>query len=82
MDDRFALQDRRPRGDAAADFLFEGVERAPLLGHPLDKGADQRIAIKQQLREAFYIDADDWKQQILAQSFAAAREGVAGLVSR
>ena len=52
-----------------------------LENHP-EAPADQRLAIKQQLREAFYIDADDWKQQILAQSFAAAREGVAGLVSR
>ncbi len=49
-----------------------------LENHP-EAPAAQRTAIKQQLRDAFYIDADDWKRQILAQSFAAAREGVAGL---
>lgn len=50
-----------------------------LENHP-EAPAAQRVAIKQQLRDAFYIDADDWKRQILSQSFDAAREGVAGLV--
>ena len=39
----------------------------------------QRMAIKQQLRDAFYTDTDAWKQQVLAQGVAAAQQGVAGL---
>jgi len=51
-----------------------------LENHPEAPPAQAR-EIKQQLRDAFYIDADDWKQQILAQGLDAARAAVAGLVS-
>ncbi|KAF1053672.1 MAG: hypothetical protein GAK43_01294 [Stenotrophomonas maltophilia] len=36
-------------------------------------------AIKQQLRDAFYVDADDWKRQVVAQSREAARQAWVGL---
>lgn len=39
----------------------------------------RRAAIKRQLRDTFYIDADDWKQAVLAQSFAAARQALQAL---
>jgi hypothetical protein len=36
-------------------------------------------AIKAQIREAFYGDADDWKGMVVGQSLAACRKAVAGL---
>ena len=39
----------------------------------------QRMAIKQQLRDAFYTDTDAWKQQVLAQGVQAVQQAVAGL---
>ena len=43
--------------------------------------ADAQIAraIKQQLRDAFYTDSDEWKQQVLVQAHDAARKALAGL---
>ncbi|HEX6362525.1 MAG TPA: M14 family metallopeptidase, partial [Albitalea sp.] len=38
--------------------------------------------IKQQVRDAFYIDDEAWKRQVLAQSFEAARQAVEGLAGR
>jgi hypothetical protein len=39
----------------------------------------QRSKIKTQMRDAFYTDTDDWKQQVLAQGIGAAHAAVAGL---
>jgi len=46
--------------------------------HP-EAPAAQRAAIKQAIRDAFYVDDDAWKQQVLAQGIEAAHQGVAGL---
>jgi hypothetical protein len=46
--------------------------------HP-ELPADQRAAIKQQVRDAFYTDTDTWKQQVLVQGMEAAHQAVAGL---
>jgi len=51
-----------------------------LQNHP-DTGAEQRRAIKAQIRDAFYTDTDAWKQQIVDQGVQAAHQGVAGLMS-
>jgi hypothetical protein len=51
-----------------------------LQNHP-DASAEQRHAIKAQIRDAFYTDTDAWKQQIVDQGVQAARQGVAGLMS-
>ena len=40
---------------------------------------EQREAIKRQIRDAFYVDTDAWKQQIVDQGVKAARQAVAGL---
>ena len=49
-----------------------------LENHP---GADDatRRAIKQQLRDVFYTDTDDWKQRIVEQGVDAARRAARGL---
>lgn len=46
--------------------------------HP-EVGPPQSVAIKQQFRNAFYVDADDWKRQITAQAREAALQALAGL---
>lgn len=37
------------------------------------------LRIHRQLRDAFYVDEDDWKRQVLKQAAEAARQGLAGL---
>ena len=49
-----------------------------LENHP-EAGAPLRASIKQQLRDAFYVDADDWKQQVVEQAREAAFQALAGL---
>lgn len=46
--------------------------------HP-DAPATLRASIKQTLRDAFYVDTDAWKAQVLAQAVEAAHQAVAGL---
>jgi len=46
--------------------------------HPeADPALQQRI--KQQIRDAFYVDTDDWKRQIIEQGLQVAHEAVRGL---
>ena len=49
-----------------------------LENHP-ETDAEQRQAIKRQVRDAFYTDTDAWKQPIVAQALDAALQGLAGL---
>jgi hypothetical protein len=51
-----------------------------LHNHP-QAGAEQRAAIKQQMRDAFYVDTPRWRQQILEQGLEAAGQAVAGLAA-
>jgi hypothetical protein len=52
-----------------------------LYNHP-EAGAEQRAAIKRQMRDAFYVDTPLWKRQIVEQGLEVARQAVAGLASR
>jgi hypothetical protein len=49
-----------------------------LANHP-EASAEQVAQIKQQLRDAFYIDEDDWKGQIISQARQAMFQAVDGL---
>ena len=49
-----------------------------LRAHP-DAGAARTAAIKRQIRDAFFVDADDWKGLVLGQFRAAALQSVNGL---
>ena len=49
-----------------------------LANHP-DADEATRRTIKRQLRDAFYVDSDEWKAQILAQGIDAAAAAVRGL---
>jgi hypothetical protein len=46
--------------------------------HP-NAHADKAARIKRDLRDAFYIDTDDWKQKILTQALQAMTQAVKGL---
>jgi hypothetical protein len=49
--------------------------------HP-ELATGQLAEIKRQLRDAFYVDTDTWKQQVLAQAIEVARQGLQGLAQR
>ncbi|MBK9135355.1 MAG: M14 family metallopeptidase [Betaproteobacteria bacterium] len=49
-----------------------------LYNHP-EAGAEQRAAIKRQMRDAFYVDTPQWKQQVVEQGVLVARQAVEGL---
>ena len=51
-----------------------------LENHP-EAGEAQRSAIKQQVRDAFYTDTDEWKERIVAQAAEAAIQAVRGLAA-
>jgi hypothetical protein len=46
--------------------------------HP-EAPVEQRQAIKRQMRDAFYVDTDEWKQQVLDQALDATRQAINGL---
>ena len=52
-----------------------------LENHP-DAPETQRTQIKRQMRDAFYIDTDAWKQQVIEQAVDAAHGAVRGLAQR
>ena len=52
-----------------------------LENHP-EAPPEQQRAIKQQIRDAFYIDTDTWKQRIVEQGLEAADQALAGLAAR
>ncbi|MCC6851265.1 MAG: DUF2817 domain-containing protein [Comamonadaceae bacterium] len=51
-----------------------------LYRHP-EAPAAQRDAIARAMREAFYTDAPEWKQRVVAQGLQAARQALAGLAA-
>jgi hypothetical protein len=50
-----------------------------LENHPQAATTSQRLAIKQQVRDAFYIDTDPWKQRVVEQALEATLQGIDGL---
>jgi hypothetical protein len=53
-----------------ADHWLEAHPQAP---------AEQAAAIKKQIRDAFYVDTDEWKQELLEQARDAAQQALIGL---
>jgi len=51
-----------------------------LENHP-EASAEQRLQIGQRMREAFYVDTAQWKQQVIEQGLDAARSAVRGLAA-
>ena len=56
-----------------ADQWAENHPEAPLT---------QRRQLKQQIRDAFYTDTDEWKQRIVEQAIEAAHQALRGLAAR
>ena len=52
-----------------------------LENHP-EASVDQRLQIKQRVRDAFYVDTAEWKQQVIEQAVDAAYGAVRGLAAR
>jgi hypothetical protein len=52
-----------------------------LENHPATDAAT-RTAIKRQVRDAFYVDTDDWKERVVDQGLAAVEQGTRGLSGR
>ncbi|MEO8278813.1 MAG: M14 family metallopeptidase [Ideonella sp.] len=50
-----------------------------LQNHADSAGPELTSTIKQQLRDAFYVDSVDWKRQVLTQAAEAAQQAVIGL---
>ncbi|HRP29090.1 MAG TPA: DUF2817 domain-containing protein, partial [Burkholderiaceae bacterium] len=40
---------------------------------------EQRLAIKRQIRDAFYTDTDEWKRRIVEQGVEVSMQAVRGL---
>jgi hypothetical protein len=49
-----------------------------LQGHP-EVPDEQRLRLKRQVRDAFYVDTDDWKQRVVQQGLEATRQAILGL---
>jgi len=52
-----------------------------LENHPEASDA-QRLQIKRQMRDTFYVDTDTWKEQVVSQAVEAARLALKGLAGR
>ena len=52
-----------------------------LENHP-EASAEQRLQIKQRVRDAFYVDTAEWKQQVIEQAVDAAYGAVRGLAAQ
>jgi Protein of unknown function (DUF2817) len=61
--------------------IFNALRAEQWLENHPETDATVALAIKRQMREAFYIDTDGWKQRIVEQGIAAARQAVVGLAS-
>jgi len=59
--------------------MFDALRAEQWLENHPETDADTARAIKRQMRDAFYIDSDAWKQRIVEQGLDAARQAVAGL---
>ena len=59
--------------------VLEAVRADQWLENHPEVGAPQSTAIKQQLRDAFYVDEDAWKASLVAQAKEAALQALEGL---
>jgi hypothetical protein len=66
-------------GTEAFDEVTDALRADQWLENHPEVSAEQRTAIKQRLRNAFYTDTDEWKQRIVEQAREAAAQAVIGL---
>ena len=69
-------------GTVAQELVTEALRADQWLeNHPDETDEDRRRQIKRMLRDAFYVDSDDWKRRIFEQADDAARQAVRGLAA-
>ena len=61
--------------------VFDALRADQWLENHPDAPADQRVAIKRRIRDAFYTDTDEWKQRIVEQGVEAANQALHGLAA-
>jgi len=66
-------------GTVALEETFYALRADQWLDNHPEIGAPQAEAIKRQLRDAFYVDTDEWKAAILAQGREVSLQAVQGL---
>jgi Protein of unknown function (DUF2817) len=66
-------------GTLPLPMMFQALRAEQWLENHPETAATVAAAIKQQIRDAFYIDTDGWKQCIVEQGLEAARAAVVGL---
>ncbi|MCW7539038.1 M14 family metallopeptidase [Aquabacterium sp. A7-Y] len=66
-------------GTRSVREVFDALRAEQWLENHPEAPPEQARAIKQQLREAFYVEADDWKAQLVAQAREAALQALDGL---
>jgi hypothetical protein len=59
--------------------VIDALRADQWLQNHAQSGAGQRLAIKRQMRDAFYTDTPEWKQRIVEQGADAARRALRGL---
>lgn len=63
------------------DLAWAGDPKADRLQGRPDASADQARTIRQQMMDAFYVDTDAWRLQILGQALEAMVQAVEGLAA-
>jgi len=66
-------------GTLPIDQMLDALRADQWLANHPETGAPQRAAIKQQIRDAFYVDTPQWQQQIVDQGVQRAWQAVRGL---
>ncbi|OYU73530.1 MAG: hypothetical protein CFE45_37080 [Burkholderiales bacterium PBB5] len=66
-------------GTLPIDQMLDALRADQWLANHPETGAPQRAAIKQQIRDAFYVDTPQWQQQIVDQGVQRAWQAVWGL---
>ena len=59
--------------------VFDALRADQWLENHPEAPPEQRLAIKRQVRDAFYTDTDEWKQRIVLQGIEASLQAVRGL---
>ncbi|MDG9884394.1 M14 family metallopeptidase [Pseudomonas sp. GD04058] len=68
-------------GTLPGEQVLDALRAEQWLHNNPQAGAAQRRRIKQQLRDAFYVDEPQWKEDVLRQGREVARQALAGLAS-
>ena len=62
--------------------MLQSLRADQWLTNHSDASVELRTAIKRQIRDAFYCDADDWKAMVIAQARVACLAAVSQLGAR